>query len=178
MLSWLENLYVLKKHSFSFSSNFIWQLLLKIEHLYSIKSFLKFVYSREHLQYLYLIPPVSHFYHSVKVYIWFYEFFQKYYWQDLILRYHMVPGALLLITSFFLKKKLIIFIACSLTNSQNFFIQSLALYICLFSMLLKEDIVDIERPDGICLLTIVVDHFLGLVSHPSISLLYTQDLHK
>ena len=90
----------------------------------------------------------------------------------------MIPGALLLITSFFLKKKLIIFIACSLTNSQNFFIQSLALYICLFSMLLKEDIVDIERPDGICLLTIVVDHFLGLVSHPSISLLYTQDLHK
>ena len=68
---------------------------------------------------------------------------------------------------FFLK--LIIFIACSLKNSQNFFIQSLPLYIsCLFSMLLKEDIVDTEKPDGICYLTFVVDEFSGLFLHPSI----------
>ena len=53
---------------------------------------------------------------------------------------------------FFLK--LIIFIACSLKDSQHFFIQLLPLYAsCLFSMFLNEDIVDIEKPDGIGLLT-------------------------
>ena len=57
---------------------------------------------------------------------------------------------------FFLK--LIIFIACSLKDSQNFFMQFLPLYIsCLFSMLLNEDIVDIKKPDRICSLTFVVD---------------------
>ena len=35
-------------------------------------------------------------------------------------------------------------------------------------MLLKEDIVDIEKPDGICLLTFVVDEFSGFFLHPSI----------
>ena len=40
--------------------------------------------------------------------------------------------------------------ACSLKDSQNFFIQSLSLYTsCLFSMLLNDDIVDIEKSDGI-----------------------------
>ena len=59
---------------------------------------------------------------------------------------------------FFLK--LIIFIACSFNNSQKFFVQSLPLYTsCLFSMLINEDIVDIEKPDGMCLLTFVVDEF-------------------
>ena len=38
----------------------------------------------------------------------------------------------------------------------------------LFSMLLHEDIVDIERPDGICSLTFVADEFSGLFLHPSI----------
>ena len=39
--------------------------------------------------------------------------------------------------------------------------QYLPLYTsCLFSMLLNEDIVDIEEPDGICLLTFVSDEFL------------------
>ena len=62
----------------------------------------------------------------------------------------MIPAALFLITSFFLK--LIIFIECSLKNSQDFFMQSLPLYTsCLFSMLLNEEFADIERPDGICL---------------------------
>ena len=51
---------------------------------------------------------------------------------------------------FFLK--LIIFIACSLKDSQNFFIQSL----------------DIEKPDGICSLTTVVDESPGLFLHPSV----------
>ena len=70
--------------------------------------------------------------------------------------FHMISAALLLITSFF--QKLIIFIACSLKDAQNFFMQSLPLYTpYLFSMLLNEDIVDIETPDGICSLTFVVD---------------------
>ena len=35
-------------------------------------------------------------------------------------------------------------------------------------MLLNKDIVNIEKPDGICLLTFVVDEFSGLYLHPSI----------
>ena len=35
-------------------------------------------------------------------------------------------------------------------------------------MLLNEDIVDIEEPDGIYLLTFVADEFSGLLLHPSI----------
>ena len=54
---------------------------------------------------------------------------------------------------------------CSLKDLQNFFIQSLPLFrSCLFSMLLDEDIVDIEKPDGIYL----VNEFSGLFLHPSI----------
>ena len=37
----------------------------------------------------------------------------------------------------------------------------------LFSMLLKEDIVDIEKLDGIFSLTFDVDEFSGLFLHPS-----------
>ena len=39
---------------------------------------------------------------------------------------------------------------------------------CLFSLLLNENIVDIEKPDGLCSLTFVVDEFSGLFLHPSI----------
>ena len=35
-------------------------------------------------------------------------------------------------------------------------------------MLLNDDIVDIEKPDGICSLTFVVDKFSALFLHPSI----------
>ena len=81
----------------------------------------------------------------------------------------MIPAALLLVTSYFLFLKLIIFIACSLKNPRNFFMQFLPLYTpCLFSMVLNEDIVDIEKPDGICSLTFVMDEFSGLFLHPSI----------
>ena len=70
----------------------------------------------------------------------------------------MIPDPPLLITSFFLFLKLIIFIERSLENSQNFFMQSLPLYTsCLFSMLLNEDILEIEKPDGIFSFTFVVD---------------------
>ena len=58
---------------------------------------------------------------------------------------------------------------CSLKDSQNFFMQSLPLYTsCLFSMLLNDDTVDIEKPDGICLHTFHVYAFSGLFLHPSI----------
>ena len=69
---------------------------------------------------------------------------------------HMIVAALLLIISF-------------LKYSQNLFILSFPLYTsCLFSMLLNENIVDIEKPDEICLPTFVVDDFPGLFLHPSI----------
>ena len=46
-------------------------------------------------------------------------------------------------------------------------------------MHINEDIVDIEKPDRICLLTFVVDEFSELFLHPSVFfLLYTRDLHK
>ena len=47
--------------------------------------------------------------------------------------------------------------------------QSLPLYTsCLHSMILNYDILDIEKPDGICSLTFVVNKFSGLLLHPSI----------
>ena len=60
------------------------------------------------------------------------------------------------------------FIACSLKNWQNFFMQSLRLYISfIFSMLLNKDIVDTEKPDGICSGTFFVYEISGLLLHPS-----------
>ena len=35
-------------------------------------------------------------------------------------------------------------------------------------MLLKEDIVDIEKTNGMCSLTFTVDEFSGLFDHPSV----------
>ena len=53
---------------------------------------------------------------------------------------------------------------------QNLFIQSLPLYTsCLFCMLLNDDIVDIEKPDGICSSTFVADKFSGLLLDLSVS---------
>ena len=80
----------------------------------------------------------------------------------------MIPAALLLITSF-LSFFFVIFCAYSLTYSQNFFIQYLPVYtLCLFSMLLNEDIVDIEKLDGICSFIFVGNKFSGLFLHPSV----------
>ena len=60
-----------------------------------------------------------------------------------------------------------------------FHIQFLSLHISfLFSILLHENIVDIGKPDGICLLTFVVDEFSELISHPSIFFIILHDLHK
>ena len=62
--------------------------------------------------------------------------------------------------------KLIILISCFIKDSQNFCRQSLALYTSyLFSMLLNEDIVDIEKPDGTYLPTFAVDEFSELILH-------------
>ena len=83
----------------------------------------------------------------------------------------MVPSVLF----FFLK--LIISIACPLKDSQSFFKQSLPLYtLCLFPMLLNDEIVDIEKSDATCWSTFVEDKFSGLFLHPSIFSI--QDLHK
>ena len=38
---------------------------------------------------------------------------------------------------------------------------------CLFSILLNDDIVDIENPDVICLFTFFVDEISRLLLHPS-----------
>ena len=52
---------------------------------------------------------------------------------------------------------------------RNLFMESLPLYTSsLFSMLLVDDNVDIEKPDGICSLTFVVDESSGLFLHPSV----------
>ena len=57
--------------------------------------------------------------------------------------------------------------------------QSLPLYTsCLFSMLLKENIVDTEKSDGQCSLTYVVAEFSGLFWHPSIFSNMHSSLHK
>ena len=62
----------------------------------------------------------------------------------------MISAVLLLITFFFFFLKLIIFIACSPKDSLNFFMQSLPLYtLYLFSMLLNDYIVHIEKSDRI-----------------------------
>ena len=61
------------------------------------------------------------------------------------------------------------FIAYSLKGLQNFFMKSLPLYTsCLFTMLLSDDIVDIEKPDRICSFTFVVNEISGLFLHPSV----------
>ena len=65
--------------------------------------------------------------------------------------------------------KLIIFIPCTLKDSRKSFMQSLCLYtLWLFSMPLNDDIVDIEKPDGLCSLTFVADDFSRLLLHPPI----------
>ena len=52
--------------------------------------------------------------------------------------------------------------ACSLKDLQSFFMQHLPLDTsCLFSMCLDDDIADIEKPDEICSLTVVVNDSSG-----------------
>ena len=75
----------------------------------------------------------------------------------------LLAALFIIITSFFFFLKLIIFVACFFKYLRNFFIQFLPLYTsCSFSIFLNEDTIDIEKPDGICWLTFVVDKFYGL----------------
>ena len=81
----------------------------------------------------------------------------------------MILAAVLLKTPFFFFLKLIVYIVCSVKESENFFMESLPLYILyLFSMLLNGNVVEIEKPDGICSVTFVEDEFEWLFLHPSI----------
>ena len=84
--------------------------------------------------------------------------------------FDMISAVRLLMASLFFFLKLIISIACSLNDSQNFFMQYLPLYTsCLFSMFLNDNIVDIEKPEGTGSPTfVVVDEFPELYLHPSI----------
>ena len=85
------------------------------------------------------------------------------------LHFHIIHAALLFITSFLFFLKLIIFTVHTLKNTKNVVIQSLPPYTpCLFSMLLNEDIVDIEKSDEIYSFTFVVDEFSELFLHPPI----------
>ena len=69
----------------------------------------------------------------------------------------------------FLFLKLIIFVSCSLKHSQYFFVLcNLELWIHHAYFLCYDDFEDIEKLDGICLPTVVVDKFSGLFLHPSI----------
>ena len=53
-------------------------------------------------------------------------------------------------------------------NSKNPFMQSLPLYtLCLFSILLHDDVLDIEKPNRICSPTFDVDEFSGFLLYPS-----------
>ena len=74
---------------------------------------------------------------------------------------------LIISLSFFLK--LVLSITWSLKDSQKLSIQPLSLYAsCLSYMHLSDDIVDIEKPDGICSPSLVVDEFSELFLNQSI----------
>ena len=68
---------------------------------------------------------------------------------------------------FFLFK--ITYFHCAPSYEITTFFNAIFMYTsCLFSILLNEDIVDIEKPDRICLLSFVLDEFSGLFLHPLI----------
>ena len=87
----------------------------------------------------------------------------------------MVSAALLWIISFFSFWKQISSL-CALLGIHKISTQSLPLYTsCLFPMPVNDNIVEIEKPDGICSLTFVVDEFSELFLHPSIfSIIHSQ----
>ena len=70
---------------------------------------------------------------------------------------------------FFVFKKIVTFVAYSLKELQNLFIQSSPRYkVCLFSILSKAHIVDIEYSQESCLPIFGVKDFSGLFAYPSI----------
>ena len=105
----------------------------------------------------------------------FSNFLYKY---NKFLRFYEIRAALLLIIFFFFLK-FIIFIDCSLKDSQKCLLQFLTLFTsCLSSKILNKVIIDIEKPDKIYLLTFVVDDFQGYFYIYQSFLVYIQDLHK
>ena len=95
------------------------------------------------------------------------------------MHFHTTPAAFWLITSFFFFLNLIHFIACFLKDPKNFFMQSLPLYTsCLYFRSSNDDMVNIEKSNGICSPTFVLDKFSELSLYLSIVLLNNQNLHK
>ena len=90
----------------------------------------------------------------------------SFYRYERVLHFHMIT-AVLLIISFFLFKINCLPLRNYKTFSYNLCIQSLYT-LCIFSMLLNEDIVGIGKPYGIPSLTFVGDEFSALFLHPSI----------
>ena len=81
----------------------------------------------------------------------------------------MIPVVSLFMILFFSFLRFIVAIACYLKDSKKIFMQSLSLYAsCLCSMLLNDEIVDIQKPDGICSPTFVANDFSGIFLHPFI----------
>ena len=77
----------------------------------------------------------------------------------------------LLLITFFSLLNLIILIACTFEDLQNFFIQSFLRYkVCLFFIWSNPQIVDIEHPQVICSPVFIVEDVCGLFAHPSILL--------
>ena len=82
--------------------------------------------------------------------------------------FYMIFAGHLLVILFLFFLILIIFVVCSCQNSKNHFMQSLPLYtLCLFSILLHDDILGIEKPNIICSPTFDVDEFPGFLLYPS-----------
>ena len=111
-----------------------------------------------------IITMISNFLSFFVFYIFIFKFLFTIYYKYIAFLYDPCCSFL---NDFLLK--LIIFITYSAKDSQNVFVQSLPLYmLSLFSMLLNGDILDNEKPNGICLPTFVADEFSGLFWHPSI----------
>ena len=111
-----------------------------------------------------IITMISNFLSFFVFYIFIFKFLFTIYYKYIAFLYDSCCSFL---NEFLLK--LIIFITYSAKDSQNVFVQSLPLYmLSLFSMLLNGDILDNEKPNGICLPTFVADEFSGLFWHPSI----------
>ena len=82
------------------------------------------------------------------------------------LLFYMIPATLLLIILFFnYLSSWHALLKIHKSFSYNLYIH-LYIHLCYFSMLVNEDIVHIEKPNGICSLTFVADEFSGLFLHP------------
>ena len=106
---------------------------------------------------------------NIAIYVIFSMFiFNSFYNYSRFLCFYMIFAVRLLVTSYFFFLILIIFVVYSCQNSKNLFMQSLPLYtLCLFSILLHDDILDIEKPNTICSPTFDVDEFSGFLLYPS-----------